>query len=212
MPRDTLLIKFESNANFAQEFDGDDEDTYKITIDDNNKPIIYSNAINLEIHKTTEKIAYIQITKRARGASIKEARKNAKNIDYQYKIVGNQLILNSYLITSIKDKFRGQEIDIDLYLPKGTVFKADEKTKQFDQSDNEFFNLHHSSDSYFYKVKDERVKCLNCPDDEDEYDDLENADMNTDSINITIQGNNLDKSTKSGSLKINKDGIIIKTQ
>jgi phage shock protein PspC (stress-responsive transcriptional regulator) len=211
MPKDTLLIKFASNDNFAQEFD-EDEDTYKITIDDNNKPIVYSNNIDFEIHKTNEKVAYIQITKHARGASVKEARKNAKNIEYRYKIVGNQLILNSYLITSIKDKFRGQEIEIDLYLPKGTVFKADENLQQFDSSDNDFFNLHYSSDSYIYKVKEDKVRCLNCPDDEDEYDDLENADMDTDSINITIEGNNLDKTTKSGSLKINKDGIIIKTK
>ncbi len=207
--KDTLFIKFDNSNNFAQEFNDEDidEDSYRITMDNNDKPIIYSNHIDFEIHKTIEKVPYVQITKRARGASVKEARKNAKNIDYGYKIQGNQLILNSYMITTLRDKFRGQEVEIDLYLPVGTIFKTDENTKHFDHSYNEFFNLHYSSDAYFYKVKEEQVKCLNCPDDENEYDDVENAEEVD--VNIKVKDSTIEIK---GNLKIDKDGKIIKTK
>jgi hypothetical protein len=42
---------------------------------------------------------------------------------YGYKIIGNQLILDNYLLSDLKNKFRDQEIEISLYLPEGTLFK-----------------------------------------------------------------------------------------
>jgi hypothetical protein len=38
-----------------------------------------------------------------------------------HTIIGNQLILDNYLLTDLKNKFRDQEIEITLYLPKGTL-------------------------------------------------------------------------------------------
>jgi hypothetical protein len=47
--------------------------------------------------------------------------KRAEKIKYAYTIIGNQLILDNYLLTDLKNKFRDQEIEITLYLPKGTL-------------------------------------------------------------------------------------------
>lgn len=44
--------------------------------------------------------------------------------------------------------------------------------KRFDYSDNSFFNLNASSDKYIYVVGKSQVKCLNCTEDENEYDDV----------------------------------------
>ena len=66
-----------------------------------------------------------------------------------------------------------------LYLPKGTLFKADETVQNYDRTSNDFFNLHFSSKDYVYKVGDSQVKCLNCPADENEYGDVESAASDT---------------------------------
>jgi hypothetical protein len=38
-----------------------------------------------------------------------------------------------------KNKFRNQEIEITLYLPKGTLLKPDESMKNYDRTDEDYF-------------------------------------------------------------------------
>jgi hypothetical protein len=81
--------------------------------------------------------------------------------------------------------------------------------------------LHYSSDSYIYKVENSQIKCLNCPADENEYDDVDN-DTDNDSTQTSVTINKEGVSVKNDTiinsknniqeLKINKDGIIIKTK
>jgi phage shock protein PspC (stress-responsive transcriptional regulator) len=212
---DTLFVKFKHNDYFSK--DVNDRDEFMITQDSLNNNIIYSNEVSIRFEKTDEKYAYLQIEKEAKGKSLSEARKRADAIKYEYKIVGNQLILNNYLITDLKNKFRDQEVEITLYLPEGVIFKTDSSVENYDRSDDEFFNLHYSSDDYIYKVENTKVKCLNCPEDEDEYNDVDDSDTQSnitiDEDGVTIETDTLKKDRKKlKELKINKDGIIIKTE
>ncbi|MBC5837261.1 PspC domain-containing protein [Flavobacterium muglaense] len=228
-PTDTLMIKFIHNDYYAKNIN--DRDDFKITQDSTDADVIYSNEVRFKIEKTDEKVAYIQIEKEAKGKTLAEAKKRAKAIKYGYKMVGNQLILDNYLLTDLKNKYRDQEIEITLYLPEGIVFKVDSSVRHYDNSDNNYFNLHHSSDSYLYKVFESKIKCMDCPADEEEYNDIENGDdydyesdydsddeqNNNGSVTINKNGISITtdsiKNTKSDikELKINKDGIIIKT-
>jgi hypothetical protein len=45
------------------------------------------------------------------------------------------LILDNYLLTDLKKKFRDQEIEITLYLPKGTLIKPDASMRNYDRTD-----------------------------------------------------------------------------
>jgi phage shock protein PspC (stress-responsive transcriptional regulator) len=215
-PTDTLFIKFVHNDYYAKNVD--DRNNFRITQDSANIDVIYSNDVRFEIKKTDEKLPYIKIEKEAKGKSLSEAKHRAEQIRYNYKIVGNQLILDNYLLSDLKNKFRDQEIEITIYLPEGTLFKADSSVQNYDRSNDEFFNIHDSSDKYLYKVMDTNVKCLDCPADENdtidaEYDEDEHTSVtiNKNGISITndtiINANNDIKE-----LKINKDGIIIKTK
>jgi hypothetical protein len=118
-------------------------------------------------------------------------------------------------------KYRNQNVELYLYLPVGTVFKADDTVQEYDYSDNDFFNLHYSSDNYTYKVENNQIKCLDCPADENEYDDVKSQEINitsendsTETVTVKINGKVVTetKSGRKGSLKLNKDGIIIKTE
>ena len=153
--------------------------------------MVYSNLIIFEIEKTDELLPYIKINKEAKGNSFITAKQRAEKIKYGYKIIGNQLVLDNYLITELKDKYRDQKIEIKLYLPKGTLFKVNSSVKNYDYSDNSFFNLHTSSDGYIYNVVDSQVKCLNCPMVENEYEDVENDTANrveTTTVSVKVGG------------------------
>ncbi len=218
-PTDTLYVKFKHNDYFAKSIN--EHDDFKITLDSTGNDVIYSNNVSFKILKTDAKLPYIQIEKEAKGKSLFEAKQRAEKIKYGYKIVGNQLILDNYLLSDLKEKFRNQEIEITLYLPKETLFKADSSIQDYDRSDDEYFNLHYSSSDYLYKVENDQVKCLNCPKDENEHNDVDinytQDSTETDSIvttTVTVNGEvvTVNKTGTKKGLSVDKDGVIIKTK
>ncbi|PVX45008.1 phage shock protein C (PspC) family protein [Flavobacterium sp. 103] len=214
-PTDTLLIKFKHNDYFAKNVN--DRNDFMITKDSSNNDIIYSNQVSIRIEKSDEKYAYIQIEKEAKGKSLSEAKKRADAIRYSYKIVGNQLIFDNYLITDLKNKFRDQEIEITVFLTKGTLLKPDESMSNYDRTDGDSFLWHADSTNEIFRVEDNKIKCINCPeDDNDDSDDNDNDNETNVTITkngVTIESDSVVKTKKEfKELKINKDGIIIKTE
>jgi len=168
----------------------------------------------------------------ASGKTLSEAKNRAEKIKYKFVIQGNRLILDNYFITSIDNKFRDQNVTIRLYLPRGIQFKVDKSVKEFDHSDNEYFNLHFSSDEYIYKVLENSVICTNCPDEENE-DENDETTIKTTLLNIngediitteTYKNNEVLTTDVNGEkaiikttnvkkgLTTDKNGIIIKNQ
>lgn len=226
IPTDTLHISFKNNDFYDKGVNNHTD--FRLTQNETNQDVIYSNNVSIKIMKTDEALPYLQIEKLAYGKTADEAKKRAEKIKYSYKIVGNQLILDNYLLSEVASKFRNQNVELFLYLPKGTLFKVDESVQDFDESDNNFFNLHFSSKDYVYKVIDSQIKCLNCPVNENDYGDL---DVQTEDVN-EIQGDSVKTVTvkvngkeiirtettsktygsEPGSLELNKDGVLIKTK
>lgn len=218
LPTDTLQIEFRYNENYTNDLD--DTDNFRFVQDASRNEVIYSNNIHYEIEKTDEKAPYIQIERTARGKSFNEAKKRAEKIQFGYRLEGNKLLLDNYLLTDVSEKFRDQEVAIYLYLPEGMVFKVDKSAQHYDQSNNDFFNLHYSSDDYLYKVYETQVKCLNCPENENEYEDVEtgvteditdNDTVVTTTVKVNGEVVTINQSAKKG-LTINKEGVIIKKE
>jgi hypothetical protein len=154
------------------------------------------------------------------GKSLVDAKKRAEKIKYDFKYEGNKLLLNNYLTTDLKNKYRNQKVNLYLYVPKGTILKPDNSVKNYDNSENSFFNLHHSSDTYIYQVSDRKIICLNCPPEENEYNDVVSdsiSDNQSTSITIDKNGVQIKENNKNvesrdfKGLEINDEGIIIKT-
>ena len=227
-PTDTLYIKFKHNDYFAKNVD--DRNGFLVTQDSTGTDIIYSNDVRLRIERTDEKTPYIQIEKEAKGKSLAEAKRRAEQIKYSYKIEGNQLILDNYLLTDLKNKYRDQEIEITLFLPKGTLIKPDDSMQNYDRTDSDYF-LWNPGQNEVYKVGQNKIICTNCANIENDdvvigdvdhtgdYGDVvidTNDDTKT-SVTINQNGISIKKDSITNSdkkfkeLKINKDGIIIKT-
>lgn len=200
-PTDTLCVKFKINENYSK--DSDEYTNFKVIQDSTGLDFIYSNNVHFKIMDTDEKLAYIQIEKESKGKSFAEAKKRAEKIQYDYIIQGNNLILNNYLLTELKDKFRDQEIEITLFLPKGVVFKLHSNVENYDVSDDSFFEINDSRGDNIYKVGNKKVLCVTCPMSENEDLDSEDISENqSDSKNVTINGTGI---------TINKNEIQIKT-
>jgi phage shock protein PspC (stress-responsive transcriptional regulator) len=217
-PTDTLTVKFISNNLYGK--DNYDYENFEVIHDDTDKEIIFSNNVSIKIVETNEPNAFLQIEKSAEGSSIKKAKETAEKIKYNVKIENNNLILDNFWITDLANKKHDQEVELFLYLPKGTIFKVDKNFKHFDRSENDYFNLHHSSDTYTYIVSENKVLCMNCPIDENEYNDVDNDTisnleenseiiLNEDGILIK-KGNKTVEKENAESIKINKNGITIK--
>ncbi len=213
-PTDTLNIKFISNNLYSK--DSNEYENFEVIHNEADKAIIFSNNVSIKIVETTEPIAYLQIEKSAEGKSMKNAKQTAEKIKYNVKIENNNLILDNYWITDLANKKHDQEVELYLYLPKGTIFKVDKNFKHFDISENDYFNLHYSSETYIYIVAENKVLCTNCP--------LDDDDDETNIINVSsgIFGNNSVETTTTTtendsiekvSVKVNVNGNeIIKTE
>lgn len=191
-PTDTLKIKFKNN-DFYSKSNYRNHD-FKITQDENDNEIIYSNNVSIEIKYTDEATPFMLIEKIANGKSTLQAKKRAEKIKYEYKIEGNTIILDNYLLTAVENKFRGQEVEIYLYLPKGTLFQTDESFSNFDRSDYEFFDeKEYDTNNPVYSVDTDKVRCLNC------------SSSENNEISVEIKTNEA-----SASIYYDENGVLVK--
>lgn len=218
MPNDTLYVKFKYNDYYTKNID--DNENFKFVQDSSSNEMIYSNNVRLEILNTDEKMPYVQIEKMARGKSFQDAKQRAEKIKYAVKIEGNKLILDNYLLTEVTNKFRDQEVALFLYVPEGVLLKPDATIQNYDQSDDSFFNLHYSG-NYLYKVENSQIKCLTCPADENEYNDIDtnetidvtaNDSVVTTTVKVNGETVTVNQTGIKKGLSKDKNGVIIKNE
>jgi len=212
-PTDTLLIKFKHNENFSKGINHKTD--FKITIDTTGKDVIYSNKISFKIAQTDEQLAYIQIDKEAKGKTLFEAKQRAKKISYSYKMEGNHLVLDNYLLSDLKEKFRNQEIEITLFLPKGSVFKVEKSLEKYDHTDEDYFLWDPKMIDAVYKVDNYQIRCVNCLNDYNEENEIQKTEDKDSIITTTVTVNGevvkINKTNRKKGLSINEEGVIIKT-
>ena len=79
--------------------------------------------------------------------------------------------------------------------------------------------MHYSSDEYIYQVDNSQVKCLNCPIEENEFNDVATgyeADPDTiKEVILRVNGKEIitsETTNKTTELSVDKNGIIIKNK
>jgi phage shock protein PspC (stress-responsive transcriptional regulator) len=212
---DTLFIKFKHNEYFTKDIN--DNNDFKITLDSIGNNVIYSNNVSFKIAQTDAKSPYMQIEKEAKGKTLFEAKQRAEKIKYGYKMEGNHLILDNYLLTDLKEKFRNQEIEITLFLPLGTLLKVDKSLSQYDQTDGNYFLWNPEMTNAVYKVESDKIKCQNCPNEGEQINIIEENHKENDSTittTVTVNGEvvTINKTGTKKGLSVDKDGVIIKTK
>ncbi|MBT8244202.1 MAG: PspC domain-containing protein [Winogradskyella sp.] len=189
---DTLSISMADFKNYNSRYNRR-VNGFRIIEDENGRSIVSSN-IKLIVYSTTDSLAKVVISKEADGSSYNIAKKRAEDIDYEYSFKNNELQLNRYLSTDVKNKFSEQEIKILVYVPEGTTLFIDKNTWNYQRR---YYNNYNSiiadaKSGHFLKVLKNDVECLDCP--------------------VEIEKNEDDNETDSTYLKINsQEGVIIKS-
>ncbi|MEW5676189.1 PspC domain-containing protein [Flavobacterium enshiense] len=202
MSNDTLNIKFRFNDYFSK--NGNDDTDFRFTQDSAQNEVIYSNNVELHLLKTTEE-PYMQIERTAEGKSLSDARKRAEKIIYNFEIQGNTLILDNYLLTGIENKFRNQKVKIFLYLQEGTIIHPDENASRYSEGDYSNYNFYSDSDQNYYRIDKEELKCLNCPEDDQDWNEEEVDSTNSHTTTVTLNEKGLQIREKRNDAEIQKE-------
>jgi len=206
---DTLKIKMISHDSYNKHLQSNYYN-YRISPKDNNSSIISARDIRLTIKSTTDSLAHIKVNAFASGSNYELARKRAENIDYNFKTVGNELRLDSYLITEASNKFSDQHIEITMYLPEGTVFIPDNYASRFTRHYDSPNNLlkREMQNNYYIIIEDD-TECLDCNEDIEEV--TESIETETKIIETITNQKSSEEETSAISIKINdEDGVDIK--
>ena len=212
-PNDTIQIRMNEN-DYHYGLDGVHFGRMSLSYDENDKPILVSDDVRFAIKKSEDSLVRLNIRKDSHGNTFKAARDRAKEISYQYRANGNEIILNNLLSTDYSNKARQQEVHSTIFIPVGSYISFDESTEEHIGR-----NIKNDRDYYRREItehtwrmgQDGELKCLNCPIAEEEKND-DNDDgngkiiINEDGIDIDL--NNDQDSFK---VKIDEDGVKIKT-
>ncbi|WP_340198944.1 PspC domain-containing protein [Ascidiimonas sp. W6] len=122
-PQDTVTIKMNIEDYYDERyFRNSDFDVVK---DENGLEKIISDQVSFTLRKSKDSLPLIRIRKEANGSSFQKARERAGAITYSYVTDANTLFLNSAFVTDKDQKFRDQEVNVQVYLPTGTIIKID---------------------------------------------------------------------------------------
>jgi phage shock protein PspC (stress-responsive transcriptional regulator) len=79
----------------------------------------YGDPVEVNFEPTSSKQYKITISRRCNGSNMTDAGTYARNIEYNYITQGDSLILSPWFRTPVSDLYRGQEINITVYVPIG---------------------------------------------------------------------------------------------
>ena len=195
---------------------------FKVAHNENGEKTIYSSDVAIIVKSTTDSLATISINRSADGRDYEKAIERAKNINYNYALKDNVLLLDSYFTTDTKNKYSDQEVKLTLYLPEGTILKCDKNSSSFFYYRNSYGTIVSYNDTNKYlKILEDGIECLDCPEEEEEEEEEivsdkkvsnEGLEIKIDSSNLKIDAKDLKSKTEAVKVKIDGDGIEIKSE
>jgi hypothetical protein len=149
------------------------------------------------------------IEKRAEGKSFIDAKNRAKDIDYSYRFNNNTIELDGFFTASIDDKYRDQEIEIIIYLPKESILWADKNTYSYHRNSSRYNDILNNGDEEHYLIiNEDKTQCLDCPDSDIDFE--YNSSNNKWELDVKENFKEIDKESKTKShIIIDKNGVDI---
>ncbi len=194
-PEDKLISQYKIEE---LNFDDHDEahfghDEYSIGVMNNKKIIV--GFPEVRVISTSGENIEIVISRKARGKEKRLAYERAKEINYNYKLDSTGIVLDEIFYLDGGQKFRMQEVEIIVKVPKGKVVYFDRSLK------NIIYDVDNATNTYDqdmlgrrWKMNDKEMECVDC-------DGLEVRDQDE-------QIEDMNKNLKD-KVKINEDGIEV---
>ena len=159
---DTLVLKIKNNDQLYYQ-NNLKRSSRKHEVAVNGKLMLYTNNVRLDVKKSNTNTAYIIIQKESYGRSRLKASKSSEKIEYTYSITDNEIILDAFFLSDLKNIFKDEEIDITVFIPESTTVYFDNSVKNFlnnirnktDMYDKEMVNHH-------FKMTNTALQCTDC--------------------------------------------------
>ncbi|PLK42542.1 PspC domain-containing protein [Emticicia sp. TH156] len=148
LPTQTLVI--DSYDNHDDEFDG----------------IEVKNQVSVELKGYEGTDLKLEQRFEAKGRTKADAEQNARNVLYEVKQRDSVLVFNEEMLLGEKARFRGQDLDMTLYIPYNKDFKLTRRFyyEVFSRWNNEFDVNDDDIDQYTFVMKrDSGMVCRDCP-------------------------------------------------
>lgn len=201
---DTLHLKMLGNDLYKNANNRQNE-SFKLIRDEHGNKTIYASDISIIVKSTTDSLAKIAINKSANGRDYAKAITRAKNINYNYDLKNNVLLLDSFFTINYDDKYSDQDIEITLFLPEGSVIKCNENSKTFFYYTNHKGTLiTYNDNNQYLKILNDDIECLDCLVEKD-YDI--NIDLNDENSKLKLNEQGIQITVDSAHLKIDNTGI-----
>jgi phage shock protein PspC (stress-responsive transcriptional regulator) len=224
---DTLVVKMSEGSANLLTMGLDNKDDVEYYVSNNNggfcfgekdKKLSVVGFAGLDVEPSDSDSIELIINRTARGNIRREANENAKAISYSYRQNKNELVFDEVFITELGSKFRGQEVDIKIKLPKGKVIYFDKSVKTLlDDVDNITNTWDGHMISRRWKMTDKGLECIDCEDlDSSHWDDeygyhYEDHHPKHKKEKITINEHGIHVDGENQEIRIDEKGIRIKT-
>lgn len=216
---DTLRIKLNPAMLNLAELDLDNADDMETNITKHSHDYLigerktHLNIIGfaeLNVSESNTDSIELVVTKSARGVDKREANENAKLIKYNFKQNGSELVFDEIFTVLTDAKFRKQELDIKLKIPKGKVIYFDESVKYLlNDIDNTTNTWDGDMVGRRWIMTERGLRCIDCKD-LDKHED-EETDSDTKNGKVSINDKGIHVKSKEADIKIDENGIKIKT-
>lgn len=143
----------------------------------------------------------ISLKYKAKGGSTAEAKRNVESTIYNHILEGNVLNLDEFIKIKKEGKFRKQDVEIKIFVPKNKVVNV-KKMNNLSLIDNGVEKYFYSPNNKFFLNNGEKIVCLNCNSEE-----LENDEISDQEFQINV--NDADENAK---VRIDKNGIRIESK
>jgi hypothetical protein len=148
--------------------------------------------VKLSVLPGEEKYIYLTEFRKSRGETAGQAAALARNFSYNYKVNNNEIAFDKILNVSPKDPYRGQELELELYIPAGKIIKF---SPQILSIWNNIPNRQNMSDNempdHLWKMTTKGLECMDCPPSKhqkNEDEEEENQDNSPGAANIRMKG------------------------
>jgi len=162
LQKDSIHIKFVTDENLFDHNIRRRFNKREVLVNDSLKK--YANLIYFNIKHTNSDNFFIKINKTSEGRSIRDAHKNAKQINYHYTIDNNNLSFNDYFLSPIKNKYKDEVVNITLYVPSNKILSFDENVVHFlgniEKKDDDFDT--YKMGEHTFKITKKGLICIDC--------------------------------------------------
>ena len=159
--QDTLFLEMKGNPLYSKYLYRDND--LEIIYDAQNTKRIYGSNVRLIVRSTKDSIGSISVEKIALGSDYFNAKNRAEKLEYDYVFKNNTLFLNGFFLTDIDNKYRGQNVEVILTLPIGSVLFPDDNTYSYHRNTSKYNDiLDNGNEEHYMKVNHKSMRCLDC--------------------------------------------------